>query len=377
MSIQLNSWRRCIRRTMASAVLLSLGSPALAVDNLPKFPPGAVWNRNISNAPLNINSGSMISTLSNPAGLNGWGNGNKFQIDFSIVVVHAAPNAPTKPLIGWPSPAEYAYGGPDCDAPGMQIPVPVGGAIEGSAGYTCTHDNDDCHYIVVQGNNLFEAYKANVTAQGLESLCAMVWHLDKVYPPEGRGEQCTSVDAAGFPVGALLFNPDDITAALLQGANSDLGHAIRFVLPNDHIANARYVHPGSHGTKPPGGASGPTGPTGTIPYASRLRLKTPYQYMATYNAAAQVVLRTMQRYGIVLADGGNIALTAESDQFNTVKWNDPTINIDSQTFNPHGASQPGIKVTDFDVVETGDQIPVTYDCIRGPDDFIYIDRFDY
>ena len=62
-----------------------------------------------------------------------------------------------------------------------------------------------------------------------------------------------------------------------------------------------YVRPATH-------AGGPDGPTGAIPYGSRLRLRADFD-MTGYSPAARVVLRTMQKYGIVLADGGNIALT--------------------------------------------------------------------
>ena len=36
--------------------------------------------------------------------------------------------------------------------------------------------------------------------------CAVTWNLATAYPPELRGDQCTSADAAGLPVAALLFD---------------------------------------------------------------------------------------------------------------------------------------------------------------------------
>jgi serine/threonine-protein kinase len=363
--------RRSIAFLRCASALGALGltMQASADVHLPKFPPGAVWNRDISAAPLNANSADMISTLT---GLGGFG-GGKFQIDFSIVVVHAPDGAvPTKTVIAGQFGSDYYS--PDCDAPGIAFPIPAQGMIEGSPtnDYSCDNQNNDCHLLVVQGSTLWEAYAANVTGPSLETICALHWDLAKVYPPEGRGEQCTSVDGAGFPVAPLLFSADDVYAAT-QVTNGDLGHAIRFVLPNARIAAAKYVHPGTHGTKPPNGASGPTGPSGTIPYASRLRLRGNFN-LDNYNPAAQVILRTMQRYGIVLSDGGTIALTAEDDRYNTHSW--ASLGIDSQVFNP-GHGNPAVFASDFAVVETGAQKDVTYDCVRTPDDFIYIDRFDY
>ena len=71
-----------------------------------------------------------------------------------------------------------------------------------------------------------------------------------------------------------------------------------------------------------------------------------------------------------LADGGGIPLTAESDAFTVHKWSDADIDIDSH-------SLFGIRPTDFEVVAAGEPLPVSYDCVRTPDDFIYIDGYDY
>ncbi len=361
------------RRLSRAVLAWSIAFAASAVAGpLPRFPSGAVWNRDITSAPLDPNSASMIATLQS---LGGWG-GGKLQIDFSIKVLTADASAPSRPVVAWPDAGSYYT--PDCDAPGaqLQFPLPPGGSIEGSSDYTCDHANNDCHLLVVQGSKLYEAYAANVTATGVETICALVWDLDKVYPPEGRGEQCTSADAAGFPIAPLLFNADEIYAAM-QVPNGDLGHAIRFILPNNRMASLAdpdpklakhfYVHPATHGTKVT------SGPPGSVPYGVRMRLKANFD-MSQYSAAARVVLRTIQRYGIVLADGGFIALTAEDDTYTTHKWSE--LGITSQTFVP-GTGNPAVQVTDFEVVDTGPQINVTYECARGPDDFIFIDRFDF
>lgn len=317
---------------------------------LPRFPPGAVWNQDISHAPLAADSTSMISTLQ---GLGGWGNGNRLQIDFSMYVLHATADAPTAAV----EPGGYT---PDCDS-GFAFPLPTGGAIEGEQGYTCT-SGGDCHLLVVQGTTLYEAYTANVSGGRLQSDCAVRWDLSRVYPRQGRGEQCTSADAAGFPMAPLLFNADEVAAAM--AANGDIGHAIRFILPNARMAAHTYVHPATH-------AGAPSGPAGTVPYGARLRLKAGFD-MSGYNAAARVLLRTMQRYGIVLADGGNIALTGESDRYTTTKWAD--LGITSLVF---VSGNPAPKVTDFEVVDTGPRHALTYDCVRTPEDFTFIDGYDY
>ena len=296
----------------------------------------------------------MISTL---AGLGGFGFG-RMQIDFTIHVVRASANAPTRSIVGFPS--NGSYYSPDCDAIGTQMPVPTNGAIEGSSNLACNNDDDDCHLLVWQGNRLYEAYRANASgSNGLESQCLAVWKLDAVYPESGRGEHCTSSDAAGFPVAPLLFNADEIYAAM-QVQNGDLGHSIRFILPNARMGTVSgrpaYVRPASH-------AGAPSGPENSVPYGSRLRLRANFP-VTQYSPGAQVVLRTMQRYGIVLADGGNVALTAESDLFTTHTWKE--VGIDARTFDQQvpGAA---VKVEDFEVLDTGPRIVETYDCVRNPE----------
>lgn len=325
----------------------------------PRFPPGAVWHQDIRSAPLHPQSTAMINTL---VSLGGWGNSNKFQIDFTLHVLHnAAANAPRYTIV--PHHDEGEYYSPDCETLPATMPVPASAAFEGQSGLTCDNDGEDCHLLVQQGNLLYELYSGNLSGGVLDARCLAVWNLSAVYPPEGRGEHCTSSDAAGFPIAPLLVNADEV-AARVGVANSDLGHAIRFILPNEYMATDSslggvggrlYVRPASH-------AGGPDGPSGSVPYGVRMRLKANFN-MSGYSAAAQVILRTMQRYGIVLADGGNIALTFETDRGTTAKWND--LGIGSQIFwNGAGGSTP-VQVSHFEIINTGPRIGETWECVRS------------
>jgi hypothetical protein len=354
---------------LAGAMALAVSGSAAAVGS-PRFPAGAVWHQDITGATPHVDSGTMISTLmglcGSPSPGCGFGYG-RMQIDFSIYVVHAAAGAPTFTSVELPtaiSNPDDRYYSPDCETLGTAMPIPPEARIEGETDLTCDYTNGDCHLIVVQGDNLFEAYRANVSGSTLQTQCVAKWQLNTVYPPEGRGDHCTSADAAGFPIASLLFNADDVAAAIAQPnvADRHLGHAIRFILPNNRMANANsgasvpgrlYVRPATH-------AGGPSGPTASVPYGSRLRLRANFP-MTGYNDAAQVILRTMQKYGIVLADGGNIALTAENDFFTTAKWS--TLGISAREFD----QTPGattVAISDFTVLDTGPRIIETYDCVR-------------
>jgi hypothetical protein len=239
------------------------------------------------------------------------------------------------------------------------MPVPANAVIEGGSGLTCDNANNDCHLLVVQGDTLYETYRAKASGgSGLQAQCLAIWKLGFVYPDNNRGEHCTSADAAGFPIAPLLFNADEVYAAT-QRSDGDLGHAIRFILPNARMGTVAgqkaYVHPASH-------AGAPSGPEGSVPYGSRLRLRADFP-VALYPPAHQVLLRTMQRYGIVLADGGNIALTAEGDLYNTHKWAE--LGIDSRAFDLAVPSAV-VRVQDFSVLDTGPRVIETYNCQRNP-----------
>ncbi len=393
-----------MRRSLV-ATILGFAFTLVHADPLPRFPASAVWNRDVSAPSLkHPNSDNMIAHLSS---LGGWGTGaTNFQIDFSFYVLHADSGIATTPVTPFGGANNYYY--PDCGdfhtSPSygplpLPIPLPPGGGIEGTGpanyppdpapSYTCANGSNDCHMLIVQGNTLFESGNTNVVGGNVQAMCALTWDLTRVYPPQGRGDQCTSTDAAGFPVAPLLFNADEMHAAE-QTPNGDLGHAIRFILKNSRMMKGAFVHPASHGTSGTGehGASD-TSPN-AIPYGSRLRLKSTFNVAgfsagnhadggAAADVAARVVLRTLQKYGMVLADGGSVPLTAEWDWYTTHKWSEFGMDPNTQS---GSHLLYGIAVTDFEVVYTGPAIALTYDCDSNgnhmtPADFIFIDGFDY
>jgi len=363
-------------RSFARIAMLGFGLSVMHTnaDPLPRFPPNAVWNQEISSAAVHVDSATMIATLDSLGGFGG-STFRRMQIDFSLHVVHAEPGSPVRTVTAHSD----GYYSPDCDALGTLMPVPVDAAIEGRTDLDCDNDSEDCHLLVVQDNILYEAYRAKgVGADQLESQCLAVWRLDLVYPPVGRGEHCTSADAAGFPMAPLMFNADDVAESLAEDAtgNGDLGHAIRFIIRNERMASDNalggvggrlYVRPATH-------AGGPSGPSESIAYGARLRMRSDFP-LDGYNAATRVILNTFKRYGIVLADGGNITLTAESDLYMTTKWSD--LGIDSRVFDQTPGAQD-VTINDFDVLDTGPRIAETWECVRSdtPLPKLFMDGFE-
>ena len=294
----------------------------------PYFSQAMFFNRDVSAVAKATNSGSLLSTL---ASSGGWGTG-RMQIDFAIDVLRADASTPMRTF----TPTDEFYS-PDCDH--VPMPVPAGGNVEDESGYACTGDGD-CHLIVFDpsGKNLYEMWRANITST-FQGGCLAVWNTAKTYTDTLRGDQCTSADAAGFPIAPLLFTADEVAAGHID-------HAIRFILPNNRVKRG-FVRPATHGTATTGGANAPA-------YGMHLRLRADYPIDSLPSEGAKVVARAKQKYGMYHADGGNIALTAQSDRHTTAKWQGLLGPLDLQA----------LQVSDFEVIDHGSAITLDYNCDR-------------
>lgn len=261
------------------------------------------------------------------------------QVDLSINLITMDATTPMLPLK-----ESGDYYSPDCDNL-KTFPAPVGGAVENNSGYAC-NDGGDCHLLVLDKTNqkLYESFQTNVVNGTLNSTCAIQWDLTKVYGDNMRGEQCTSTDAAGFPIAALLVTADEV-------ASGSVNHAMRFILPNKEMQKGVYLHPASH-------AGGPSGPSTAVPYGAHFRLKASTD-ISKLKPAAQIIAKAMMKYGMFLADGGNVALTFANDQFTTAKWS-------QLGFGTNDLST--LKTSDFEMVQEYDgmRINLNDNCVRNP-----------
>jgi hypothetical protein len=225
------------------------------------------------------------------------------------------------------------------------VPIPPDGNAEGSPDYTCDPSENDCHVLVVETaqQRLYELYNATQDGEAHTALGAFVWDLTKSYPDGMRGDQCTSADAAGFPVAGLLPTADEVAAG-------EIAHALRFILPNDRMKVGVFVHPAGHAGGPK--SDNPDAP----PYGVRFRLKPTFDE-SSFGESERVVLKALKTYWMLLSDGGEIALTFADDKFSTAKWE--TLGVEAGSFSD---ITPG----DFEVVGLGPEIELNYDCQRTP-----------
>ncbi|OBK54810.1 hypothetical protein [Mycobacterium kubicae] len=312
--------------------------------------PGALFevaepfSGNVSGSPVAQRSSAITQELGN---LGGWGNNNTFQIDFSIPVFYADSHTPRMQVVGA---EEYCFGGPDCDRVPARMPVPANAYIEGSSDLTCdpsgnTEGQGDCHLLVVERDEhkLYEIYQGTKKGDSIAAVGFFVWDLKKQYPATLRGDQCTSADAAGFPIAAMLPTADEVAAGAVN-------HPLRFILPNSHMKEGVYVRPATHAGGPQ--STDPNAP----PYGVRFRLKADFDE-SKFSASEKVIIKALKTYGMLLADGGEIPLTFADDRTSTAKWSN--LGISAGSFSNIGVDQ-------FEVVDLGPDINLTYDCVRNP-----------
>ena len=298
-----------------------------------RFPASSTIYQDISGAAVDAESTPIMSALD----ASGWGSGLGIDVSFTILTADASVARRT-----------FSSSGdePDCDT--APIPMPSAGNIEGNPDYHCA-DGGDCHLLVYQGTRLYELYQADVsngsaTGGTFTGSCEVVWDLTHDYwqpmvpPTFGRGDHCNGADAADLPMAALILTSSDVTSG-------EITHALRFTMPNGLIQKSVYVHPATH-------IGGPTGVGPTfLPYGARLRLRGDYDLSTLPSNAARTVARALQKYGMFLADGGSLFVSATVDVQNVIAT----------------SSLRAIKATDFQMVDGGSRYTWSdYKCQRTP-----------
>jgi len=270
------------------------------------FPSDNLWNKDIANAPVDPNSAQIINFIGSSIGIHpdfgqGEYNGSYMGIPYTVV-------DSTQPLI----PINYQAYGSESD-PGP-MPIPLTAPIEGYP----NPGSGDRHVLVLDKSNcfLYELYSSYPQASSWNADSGAVWDL---LSDEQRPYTWTSADAAGLPIFVGLVRYDEVAAGVIN-------HAIRFTLPN---TSAGFTPPASHWAATSTNAYAP-------PMGTRLRLKASFD-VSGYSATNQVILNTMKKYGLILADNGSaMYISGTPDD----RWN----NSDLHLLN-------GATAADFDVIQ--------------------------
>jgi hypothetical protein len=174
--------------------------------------------------------------------------------------------------------------------------------------------------------HLYELYNVwyDDVANQWQAYSGAFFDLDANYR---RPDTWTSADASGMAIFPGLVRYDEAS----NGALSDLGHALRMTVRDTN----GYVFPASHDA-----GNGTNAP----PLGARLRLKLLVNgqdpVLRTADPMARRIFRTMQKYGLIIADNGSDMYV--SGTFDT-RW-------DNDILNPAFSL---LKASDFEVVQLG------------------------
>jgi len=269
-----------MRRLVAAAALavaLLAGSSARALrlpaaPHCPVFPANNAWNQRVDKLPVAANSAQLIASIGLNApvhadfGSGKW-NGGPIGIPFDVVSRNTHRSHVS---------FEYAD-----ESNRVRYPIPRHVHIEGG-----THATGDRHAILVEKSScrLYELYALRRTSGGWTAGSGAVWSLrSNRLRPAGW----TSADAAGLPIFPGLARWDEVARGVID-------HALRFTASQTRRA---YVYPARHYASSSNDPSLP-------PMGLRVRLRANVN-VSSFPRQARIVLRALQRYGMILADNGS------------------------------------------------------------------------
>jgi len=293
----------------AQSLVPDLGIGA-SLNGARPFPANNAWNMDVSRFPVHSNSANLIASIGNNTGLHPdfgtfW-QGSPIGIPYIVV----AGNQPMVPI-------NFTDYGDESD-PGP-YPIPNNAPIEGGAG-----SNGDRHVLVIDRDNwklyeMFYSFPQNGGASW-NAASGAIWNFNS---NKLRPATWTSADAAGLPVFPGLVRRDEVVQM------QEIRHALRFTVATSRRA---YIYPATH-------QAGSTNSTNAPPMGLRVRLKSTFNVNnPNFSPNVRVILRAMQKYGMIVADNGsNWYVSGAHDPL----WNDSELSALSQ-----------VKGSDFEVVQT-------------------------
>ena len=273
----------------------------------PLFPADNVWNTRIDTLPKDPHSDAYLDSI---------GITQRLHADFGSRLVSGIP-VTMAPEDVPPAKIKFQY---DSESDHVAYPLFPGVAIEG--GYNSPGDR---HSILVDSKNclLYEIWHTSILPNKTWTAGSGI-RMD-LRSNALRKDGDTSADAAGLPILPGLVRFDEVNSG-------EIRHALRFTLPR---AQHAYVWPARHQAMA-GGETAADNNLNQPPFGVRLRLRADFDVMR-YSTRNRVILRALQRYGMILADlGGGIYLSGSADE----RWNDDDLSLLER-----------IKGQDFEVVD--------------------------
>ncbi len=236
------------------------------------FPADNPWNTPVDKLPVDPNSQALIASIGSQKPLHPDFGASWQGVPNGIPYVVVAGSQPRVPI---------AFDYEDESEKGP-YPIPPSAPIEGGA-----NGDGDRHVLVIDRDSwkLYELFASHRVGRGWHAGSGAIFDLKtNALRPAGW----TSSDAAGLPIFPGLARYDEV---MEQG---EIGHALRFTA---RLTRRAYVSPARHW------ASSRREPN-LPPMGMRVRLKASYN-IKSFPRQAQVILRALQKYGMMLADNGS------------------------------------------------------------------------
>jgi hypothetical protein len=260
---------------MTGATLaLAAGSSRPRVGGCTVFPANNPWNQRVDKLPVASNSDTIVRSIGVDKGMHA---------DFGSGIYNGGPIGIPYTTVGkGQKKVKVKFGYADESDKGP-YPIPPNAPIEGGRS-----SGGDRHVIVVDRSacKLYELYAAYPVSRGASwrAGSGATWSLRSNHL---RPKTWTSADAAGLPILPGLARYDEVK----RGA---INHALRFTVSRTRNT---FVYPARHQ------ASSDSSPR-LPPMGLRLRLKAGFP-VSHYPRQSRIVLRALQRYGMIVADNGS------------------------------------------------------------------------
>jgi hypothetical protein len=264
--------RRLTLAILAPATLLGAAAPAAALPlpgapRCPLFPRDNAFNQRIDRLPVAPDSAAIVASIGLDGALkadfgSGRYQGRRIGIPVNVVSRRTARSR-----------VRFTYA---AESDRVRYPIPRGVRVEGGSDrHALLVDRDACR--------LFELFALRGRPGAWSAGSGAAWRLrsNRLRP---RG--WTSADAAGLPILPGLARYDEVRRGRID-------HALRFTVARTRRA---FVFPARHVASP---FTDPALPR----MGERLRLRRDVA-LSGFGRQARIVLRALQRYGMIVADNG-------------------------------------------------------------------------
>ncbi len=263
--------------------------PNASLHGYRPFSADSPWNTPIDKLPVDGKSRTFIESI---------GADKPLHPDFGAPYEGAPLGIPYVVVAGTQPKVSLTFEYADESDPGP-YPIPPDAPIEGGP-----KADGDRHVLVLDRDNekLYEVFAAFPAGKGWRAGAGAVFDLKS---NKSRPAGWTSADAAGLPIFPGLVRYDEVME------QKEIRHALRFTVQKTQRG---YVPPATHYASKSKNSSLP-------PMGLRVRLKADYD-ISKFPEAAQVILRCLKIYGMILADnGGDWFISGAPDD----RWDDEAL----------------------------------------------------